>query len=103
MYDYPETLRAGEYLRLAGDFFRTFCDVPPRTPPESWPRYFLLCHSAELALKAYLFHHGATPKELKDISVRHSLTELLMRAIRRPRTANPEIPFGALRECGEGQ
>jgi hypothetical protein len=91
MYDYPETLRAGEHLQLAEDFYRDFCVVPRRTPPESWPRYFMLCHASELALKAYLFHYGATPKELKASGVRHSLTELQTRATNNGLSLSPKV------------
>jgi hypothetical protein len=79
MNGYPDTLRPSDHLRLAEDFYRAFRDLPPRTP-QSWPRYFMLCHAIELALKAYLAYHSATPKELKAKVVRHSLTELLTRA-----------------------
>jgi hypothetical protein len=76
-----DTLRPGDYLRLAGDFYLAFRDLPPRIPPQSWPRYFMLCHAIELALKAYLAYQGATPKELRAKNVGHNLTELLTRAI----------------------
>jgi hypothetical protein len=80
MSDYPEALRPVDHLRLAHDFYQAFCDLPVRTPPQSWPRYFMLCHGMELALKAYPLYYGATPKELLAKNVRHSLTELLTRA-----------------------
>jgi hypothetical protein len=47
-----------QYLDLADQFYK-------RPPPFSWPRYFLLCHSIELALKAYLAKLGATLEQLK--------------------------------------
>jgi hypothetical protein len=40
------------------------------------PTYFLLCHSAELALKAFLTSHRVPEKELKDFEVRHNLRAL---------------------------
>lgn len=80
MNGYPDTLRPGDYLRLAEDFFQAYVDLPRRSPPQSWPRYLMLCHAVELALKAYLFHHGAAPKDLKAKSVRHSINKLLTRA-----------------------
>lgn len=80
MNGYPDTLKSMDHLRLAEDFYQAFRDLPPRTPPQSWPRYFLLCHAVELALKAYLTYRGKTPKELKDPKIRHSLKQLLSEA-----------------------
>lgn len=40
----------------------------------------MLCHAAELALKAFLFSQGAKPRALRAADVRHSLKELLKRA-----------------------
>jgi hypothetical protein len=74
MDDYPDALRTADHLRLAEDYYRAFCDLPPRIPPQSWPRYFMLCHAAELAFKAYLFHRGAARKELKAEAVRHRVS-----------------------------
>ncbi len=69
-----------DYLDLADEFMRAFRNLPPGTPP-SWPRYFLLCHSIELALKAYLAAQGVPPSELKN-TFGHDLKELLTEAIR---------------------
>ena len=80
MNGYPDALRPGEHLRLAEDFFQAYRDLPRRPPPLSWPRYLMLCHAVELALKAYVFHHGATSKELRAKAVGHSINELLTRA-----------------------
>lgn len=80
MNGYPDSLRPGEHLRLAEDFFQAFRDLPRRLPPQTWPRYLMLCHAVELALKAYLFHYGAKPRDLRAKGVRHNLTELLTRA-----------------------
>jgi HEPN domain-containing protein len=80
MNGYPDTLRPGDHLRLSEDFYQAFHDLPRRHPPQSWPRYFMLCHAVELALKAYLFYRGKTPKELKAPKIRHSLKELLTEA-----------------------
>ena len=88
MNGYPETLRPGEHLRLAEDFFQACRDLPRRLPPQSWPRYLMLCHAVELAFKAFLFHHGATPKDLKAKAVRHSINELLMRAVNKGLSLN---------------
>jgi hypothetical protein len=80
MTAYPDVLRPGDHLNFAQDFYRAFHAIPRDHPPRSWPRYFMLCHAAELALKAYLFSQGAKPKELRAHDVRHSLKELLKRA-----------------------
>jgi hypothetical protein len=60
----------------------------PETPPFSWPRYFLLCHSMELALKAYLTLHGKTKSDLNPI--RHHLDKLLEDAERYGLKVEPE-------------
>jgi hypothetical protein len=43
------------------------------------PKYFLLCHAIELALKAYILGQGGTEKEAKKI--RHDLTAAWSRAV----------------------
>jgi len=103
MNDYPKTLRAGDHLRLAEDFYLAFCELPRRTPPQSWPRYFLLCHAIELALKAYLAHHGAARKELTAKNVRHGLTKLLKRATNKglSLSASAQKDIGLLNEAHE--
>jgi hypothetical protein len=53
MNGYPDTLRPGDHLRLAEDFLQAYVDLPIRLPPQSWPRYLMLCHAVELALKAF--------------------------------------------------
>ena len=78
MNGYPSILRQFDYLERAEQFYEAFYDLPKREPP-SWPRYFMLCHAIELALKAYLAAHGATAQELKNF--RHNLTALLEEAI----------------------
>src|SRR5262249_29350948 len=62
-----EELLPYDYLHRAGLFYRAFCDLPePGDPLWDWPRYFMLCHAIELALKAYLAYRGATYRQLKD-------------------------------------
>jgi HEPN domain-containing protein len=90
MNGYPDALRPGDHLRLAEDFYQAFRDLPRRHPPQSWPRYFMLCHAIELALKAYLAYHGKTPKELRSPKIGHSLKELLTEA------TNAGLSLGAL-------
>lgn len=91
MNGYPDTLRSGDYLQLAEDFFQAYRDLPCRPPPHSWPRYLMLCHAVELALKAYLFHHRATPKELRAKTVRHSINELLTRAVNKGLSLSSDV------------
>lgn len=49
-------------------------------PAPQWPRYFLLSHTIELALKAFLAIHGKTAKELRK-EFGHDLIKLLKEAM----------------------
>gem|GEM_PF-6567937 len=40
------------FLARAEEFYQAYRDFTAQSPA-LWPRYFLLCHSIELALKAY--------------------------------------------------
>ena len=91
MNGYPDTFRPGDHLWLAEDSFQAYRDLPRRPPPRSWPRYLMLCHAVELALKAFLFHHGAKPKDLKAKAVRHSINELLTRATKNGLSLSPAV------------
>lgn len=62
----------------AAEFERAYHALPP-TPPPSWPRYFLLCHSIELALKAWLMLHGKSAAKLQK-KFGHDLEKLLKHA-----------------------
>lgn len=57
----------------------------------------------ELALKAYLALHGATPKELTAKDVRHNLTELLTRATNKGLSLSASVrkDIGLLSEAHE--
>jgi hypothetical protein len=57
--------------------FKNAYHALPETPPPSWPGYFLLCHSMELALKAFLMLHGASEADLRKFDIRHDLEKLL--------------------------
>lgn len=46
----PHGLMPYEFLERAEEFYQAY-RPSPRSPP-SWPRYFMLCHSIEVALKA---------------------------------------------------
>jgi hypothetical protein len=80
-------LPPAEQLILPYDFFgralqfkRAFGELPaPDYPPDDWPRYFMLCHAIELALKAYLAANGISYKQLKD-GFGHNLSAALTEA-----------------------
>ena len=61
----------------------------PETPPPSWPRYFLLSHAIELALKALLKLHGESEGDLR-LKFGHDLKKLLKRAKKLGLTLTPE-------------
>jgi hypothetical protein len=102
--DYPDALRPMDHLSLAQDFYRAFLALPQDHPPRSWPRYFMLCHAAELALKAYLLSQGAKPEALRAPRIRHSLKELLKGAISKGLSLSPraQIDIGLLDEAHKG-
>jgi HEPN domain-containing protein len=77
-----------DLLNRAEEFFQAFKDLPSGNPP-CWPRYFMLCHAIELALKAYLVSRGTTTKHLKN-TFGHDLKKLLSEAI------NAGLPLGPL-------
>src|SRR4029077_1808487 len=78
----PDPLRPLDYLDYAEQFHSAFHELKPQSPPLSWPRYFLLCHSIELALKAYLAMYDATPEQLK-YDFGHKLDELVDEAVKK--------------------
>jgi hypothetical protein len=45
------------------------------------PTYFLLCHSAELALKAFLTTHRMPARDLQKVEIRHNLRALYEAAL----------------------
>jgi hypothetical protein len=79
----PNPFTAFDYLDYADQFYDAFHELPPRHPALSWPRYFLLCHSIELALKAYLAKLGSTPKQLRDFDIRHDFDKLVTEAVQK--------------------
>lgn len=80
MSTYPEPLIPLDLLNRADEFFQAFKDLPVGSPP-SWPRYFMLCHAIELALKAYLASRGKKIADLKKNPFGHDLKNLLTEAI----------------------
>jgi hypothetical protein len=72
---------AFDYFAHADQFYCAFNKAPTFHPSISWPRYFLLCHSIELALKAYLAKLGAMPTQLRQLDRRHNLDRLVTEAV----------------------
>jgi len=73
-----------QHLELAEEFYEAFRKLPPNGPsgiPINWPRYFMLCHATELALKAFLLAHGWTEQQIRAQGVRHDVTKLLTEAV----------------------
>jgi hypothetical protein len=88
--DEPNPFTAFEYLAYAEQFYYSFYKLPDLLPSISWPRYFLLCHSIELALKAYLAKLGATPQHLKQWERGHKLDKLVTEAVEKGLHLTPE-------------
>jgi hypothetical protein len=65
---YNPVLYAHDALDRAEEFFKAFTELPPLPWGRwiSWPRYFLLCHSVEIRLKAFLASRGVPIAKLKD-------------------------------------
>jgi hypothetical protein len=79
----PNPFTAFEYYAYADQFYDAFhkLGADHLHPSISWPRYFMLCHTIELALKAYLAKLGATPRQLRQLERRHDLDRLVTEAI----------------------
>ena len=60
-------LYAHDALDRAEEFFKAFTQLSPLPWGRwiSWPRYFLLCHSVEIGLKAFLASRGVTEPKLR--------------------------------------
>jgi hypothetical protein len=68
-------------LELAEEFYEAFRQLPATGPRGiSWPRYFLLCHAIELALKSFLAWHGAAAEDLQK-RFRHKIEPLMTEAV----------------------
>jgi hypothetical protein len=73
-----------QHLELAEEYFQAFRDLPRNGPsgiPVNWPRYFALCHAAELALKAFLLAYGWTDEQISSYPIRHNISDLMAQAI----------------------
>ncbi len=71
-------LRANEFLELAEVFLQAYGQIREPwfpIPPRDWPRYFLLCQSMELALKAFLHVNGVDERKMLS-QYGHSLAKL---------------------------
>lgn len=72
---YYEMLQRGEH------FYFGFRQLPIEIAGDiSWPRYFLLCHSIELTLKAYLAFSGISSEVLRK-RLGHKIAPLMKEAI----------------------
>ncbi|WP_316237651.1 hypothetical protein [Bradyrhizobium sp. SZCCHNR1015] len=87
-------IESHRFLDLAEDFYQAFRDLPEKAPsglPISWPRYFMLCHAVELALKAFLLAHGVPLKDLESNQIfGHQLDALLKEADERGLEIGPQ-------------
>jgi hypothetical protein len=90
------------YLIYADQFYDAFNELGPDHlhPSISWPRYFLLCHAVELALKAYLLSRGASWKEVTTRDIRHNFNKLLDEAVNKGLPLAPETQ-GRIRNLAE--
>jgi hypothetical protein len=77
---YPEGLLTLELAQRAGEFFRAYKELTP-TPPPSWPRYFLICHAIELALKAYVGARRALTQHELRAEFGYGFAKLLTEAV----------------------
>ena len=92
----PNPFTAFEYYAYADQFYDAFYKLGADHlhPSISWPRYFLLCHTIELALKAYLAKLGATPEQLRQLERRHNLARLVTEAVEKGLHLTPETQEG---------
>jgi HEPN domain-containing protein len=89
---YPQTAFISDLVHRAADFYaayHTLTKASPNALPPSWPRYFLLSHSIELTLKAFLAVHGKTSEELRK-KFGHDLNKLLKEATNRGLVLGPD-------------
>jgi hypothetical protein len=80
---YPQAVLIADLIDRAVEFTVAYGVLTvPRRPQRApgWPRYFLLSHSIELTLKAFLAARGKTSVELRK-EFGHDLKKLLKEAI----------------------
>jgi hypothetical protein len=75
-------LYASDALDRAWEFYEAFRQLAPlpRGRWISWPCYFLLCHSVEIGLKAFLASRGVPEAELRK-KFRHKIDPLMRAAL----------------------
>jgi hypothetical protein len=74
-----------DLLERAEEFLEAFHQLPPEQEVRrwiSWPRYFLLCHAVELALKAFLSRQGIAEETLRKC-FGHKIDKLVAEAMSR--------------------
>jgi|ERR1700722_3249744 HEPN domain-containing protein len=89
---FPQAVLISDLVGRATEFTVAYSLLTfPRTTtrPPDWPRYFLLSHSIELSLKAFLAARGKTSVELRK-EFGHDLKKLLKEAIKRGLVLGPE-------------
>jgi hypothetical protein len=72
-------------LRYGWDYYKAFIEVYKNHPKDTemyQVKFYLLCHSLELALKAFLKHKGYTRKQLIN-NFGHDLEKLLLELYRK--------------------
>lgn len=83
--EFPQALIPQMLFEQAWEFHRAYLALPVTLPP-SWPRYFMLCHSIELALKAFLAARGTKIDDV--VGFGHKLKELVDEAVKSRLTLN---------------
>ena len=78
-----------EFFFRAGQFRRAYGKLPLDSEPPDWPKYLLIFHAIELALKAYLIQCGVSEKDLKD-EFGHNLKKLVDEAVKLGLSLPPE-------------
>lgn len=63
--------------QYAEAFIKAAKELPPSTVPFEPVRYYLVCHSIELSLKAFLALHGKTIVDLSENAYGHNLQTIL--------------------------
>ena len=76
----PAHILALNYLERAEEFMQAFRNLQA-DPPPAWPRYFLLTHAVELALRTYLIQTGVPDGKLRGPPLRHNLKQLLIDSV----------------------
>jgi hypothetical protein len=65
-----------EFMQMAEQFFGGYMLIPERFPID-YAKYFLFCHSLELALKSYLIHLGDDVDNVRKL-FGHDIEKLLV-------------------------